>query len=113
MTNLTIIGITLLFSLVLGFIKYGSLVSSYKGKPWQLKFLEIWNNFISFFIGGMIGYYFVSVRWNLLLEGEPLSTSDFVLIIIFALCIFGHLPVLSLNISEGIAAILKRVLEGK
>lgn len=84
-----------------------------KGTPWQLKFLEIWNNFISYSIGGLIGYYFFTVRWELLLGGEQVTISDFGLILLLSLSFFGHLPVLSRNISEGISAILKRVLEGK
>jgi len=113
MTNFTFLGLLFLVSLILALIKYGSLANSYKNEAWQLKFIEIWNSFVSFFLGGIIGYYFVSVRWNLLLKGEPFSTGDFVLIFIFVLCLFGHLPVLSKNITEGISAILKRVLEGK
>ena len=56
-------------SLILGFVKYGSLASAYKNAPWQLKFIEIWNDFANFFITGLIGYYFVVVRWPLLLKG--------------------------------------------
>lgn len=41
MNNLIVIGIIFLVSLILGLIKYGSIASAYKGKPWQLKFIEI------------------------------------------------------------------------
>lgn len=110
MNNLIITGIISLVSLILGLIKYGSIADAYKGKSWQLKFIEIWNDFMNFFIAGLVGYYFVLVRWPLLLKGDALSTGDFVLFIIFTLGLFGHLCVMSKNITEGIEAILKRVL---
>ncbi len=113
MNSLIILSILFLISVILGFIKYGSLSSSYKGKPWQLKFIEIWNGFVSFFIAGLIGYYFVLIRLPLLSKGEALNISDFALLIFLAVSLFGHLPILSKNITEGIQAILKRVLEGR
>lgn len=113
MTSLIIIGIIFLISLVLGLIKYGSLANSYKGSSWQLKFAEIWNDFINFFIAGLVGYYFVIVRLPILLKGESLVFGDFVLFIIFILGLFGHLCVMSLNITKGVEAILSRVLERK
>lgn len=95
-------------SLTLGLIKFGSLDSN--GWKWQRKFAEIWNDFINFFIAGLVGYYFILVRWPLLLKGEVLEISDFALFIIFMLGLFGHLCVMSKNITDGIEAILKRVL---
>ncbi len=96
-------------SLVLGAIKYGSLTNSYKGQSWQLKFIEIWNDFINFLIAGLIGYYFVLVKWPLLRNGEALNTGDFILFIIFALGMFGHLCVISKNITDGVEEILRRI----
>lgn len=113
MSDLIIVGILFIISLFLGFIKYSSLANAYKNSPWQLKFIELWNDFVNFFIAGLIGYYFILVRVPLLLEGRDLNTSDFVLFIIFMLGLFGHLCVMSKNITEGIQAILKRVLGGK
>lgn len=98
-------------SLILGLIKYGSIANSYKNSPWQLKFVEIWNDFVNFFLAGLVGYYFIIVRLPFLLKGEALSISDFILFIIFALGLFGHLCVMSKNITDGVEAILKRVLE--
>lgn len=96
-------------SLILGLIKFYSLDSS--GWKWQLKFVEIWNDFFNFFVAGLVGYYFILVRWPLLSKGEILNTSDFILFTIFMLGLFGHLCVMSKNITDGIEAILKRVLE--
>jgi len=111
MNNLIIIGIILLVSLILGLIKYSSLSGSYKNSSWQLKFVEIWNDFVNFFIAGFIGYYLILIRWPLLSKGEVLNTSDFALFFIFMLGIFGHLCVMSKNITDGIQTIIKRVLE--
>jgi hypothetical protein len=109
MNNLIII-IIFLVSLFLGLIKYGSLADSYKGKSWKLKFVEMWNDFINFFITGLIGYYFILIRWPMLSKGEMLNVSDFALFVIFILGLFGHLCVISKNITEGVEAIIKRVL---
>lgn len=95
-------------SLVLGSIKFGSLETAQW--RWQQKFAEVFNNFLNFLIPGLIGYYFILVRWPLLVGGEALKVSDFVLLAIFAMGLFGHLCVLSLNITEGVKAILDRVL---
>lgn len=111
MNNLLHIGLLLLVSLGLGFIKYGSLADQYKGKSWQLKFIEFWNDFANFFIATLVGYYFIVVRLPLLVQGKTLNTGDFFLFFVFMLGVFGHLCVMSKNISEGIEAVLKRVLE--
>lgn len=123
MNSLIVVGILFLISLILGCIKYKSIYSYYdfdkdekkprKNAPWQLKFAEIWNDSVNFFIAGLVGYYFVLVRLPLLLKGEALGFSDFVLFIIFILGLFGHLCVMSLNITKGIEAIISRVLERK
>lgn len=122
MTSLIFV-VILLLSIILGYIKYKSVYSYYdfdrdekkprKNAPWQLKFAEIWNDSINFFISGLVGYYFILIRLPLLLKGEALVFSDFVLFIIFMLGLFGHLCVMSKNITEGINAILKTILGGK
>lgn len=113
MNNIVILVVIALVSVALGLIKYGSLSDAYKGKSWQLKFIELWNGFVSFFIAGLIGYYFILVRWPMLSIGADLTISDFGLLIFFMVSAFGHLPILSKNITDGIEAIIKRVLEGK
>lgn len=109
MSNLITIGAIFFVSLALGLIKFG--IYDSKSWKWQHKFAEIWNDFVNFFLAGLIGYYFVLVRLPRLLNGEILNLSDFVLFVIFTLGLFGHLCVVSKNITDGIEAILKRVLE--
>jgi hypothetical protein len=121
MNNLYILGALLILSLILGCIKYKNILHNYnfekdvenpiKNAPWQWKFIEIWNGFTNFFLGGIIGYYFISIRLSFLLKGETLGVGDFILIFIFASCLFGHFSILLLNITNGVQAILKRVLE--
>lgn len=98
-------------SLILGLIKYASISSAYKNTSCQLKFVEIWNDFINFLIGGLIGYYFISVRWPQLVNGMSPNTGDFVFIIIFLVSMFGHLPVISHHLTEGISTIVEKVLK--
>lgn len=109
MDNLIIIKAIFWASLILGLIKFGSLDS--KSWKWQRKFAEIWNDFVNFLVSGLVGYYFILIRWPLLSKGEALGASDFFLFIIFALGLFGHLCVMSKNITDGVEAILKRILE--
>jgi hypothetical protein len=111
MNDLMILVVIFLMSLVLGLIKFS--IYDSKDWSWQHKLAEIWNDFWNFFIAGLIGFYFILVRWPFLSRGEALGTGDFVLFVIFTLGLFGHLCVMSKNITDGIEAILKRVLERK
>lgn len=83
----------------------------YKNAPWQWKFFEVWASFANFCIAGLIGYYFVYVRLEPISKGGSISTADFVLFFIFAMCLFRWFPYLLKNLTEGINSILKRVLE--
>jgi hypothetical protein len=120
MNNLLILCVIFIVSLKLGYIWYSSIIHDetedgkeklLKDSSSQRKFKDFWSFFINFFIGGLIGYYFVTIRWGHFLGGDPLNVGDFFLAILFILSMFGHLPVLSLNITKGIEAILSRVLE--
>jgi hypothetical protein len=109
-------------SLILAFIKYKATRYGYnyendktsfkENAPWPWQFNEIWNPFISFLLGGLIGYYFISIRWRAISGGEMLRATDFILMFIFIMCLTGWLPHLLKNITEGVSAILKRVLDG-
>ena len=109
MDKLIIIGLILITAIILGWIKFKSLNTN--DSNWQLKFVEIWNDIINFFIGGLIAYYFTLNRLPVLLRGEILNAGDFVLFGIFLLAMFGHLAVMSKNITDGIEVIVKRVLD--
>jgi len=128
MINLIIIGIIFLLSLIFSFIAYlghlfyipkntktdeGDKKIEQKNAPWQWKFFELWRFFVSFFLGGLIGYYFISVRWNPIFEGEALNAADFILIFIFILCITGLFPYLLKNITEEINATISRFLRNQ
>ncbi len=100
-------------AIFLGIVKYGSIASKYKDSSRYLKFMELWNCFINYFIPGLISYCFIKVRWTTLLNGEALCTSDLILFLIFILGLFGHLNVMSKNITDGVQAIISRGLEGR
>ncbi len=80
-------------------------------RPRELDIIEYWNNFVSYSIAGTILYYFFTYRWGQIGTEKTFNRSDFILFAIFLLGIFGHLNNLSKNITEGINAIFKRVLE--
>jgi len=102
-----------MLSFSLGYIKYKDTYNrSGKSWAWQQKFLELWNSFVNFAVPGLIGYYFVVVKWPLLLGGQDLNTADIILMFVLILGLFGHLSVMSYNITVGVETILRRVLDG-
>lgn len=112
--NLFTLMIILVVSMGLGFIKFGTLKQPKSDNwNWQQKFAEFWNCSVNFLIAGLVAYYFVVVRWSYVVKGDNLIVTDFVLLLIFGMGMFGHLNVLSFNLTKGIEAILKRVLERK
>lgn len=118
-----VVFITILFaSISLGWIWYSSIIQDQTsdGKEKLLKdsskyrkFKDFWAYFINFLIGSSIGYYLVVVRWNYIKSGDSLNGGDYFLMLIFIVSMFGHLPVLSHNITKGVEAILERVLVRK
>ena len=106
---MSIIGIIFTASFLLGLIKFESLDT--KNWKWQLKFVEIWNDSFNFLIANLIAYYFYFYRFPLLIDGKDLALSDFGLFVIFMLGVFGHLCIMSKNITDGIEAIIKRILD--
>jgi len=106
------IAILVIPSILLGYIKFSGIAPSRKGWSWQLNFVEFWNCFVNFLISSLIGYYFVIVKWPLLISGKSVNTGDTVLFILFTMGLFGHLNVLSLNITEGIKAIIDKYFKG-
>lgn len=122
MNNIWIFGIIFLFSLFLSIIQFrasmfykydGDEKKQLKNASWEWIFIETWNRFITLFLGGTIAYYFISVRWELILRDGVLTITDFFIFIIFAMCMLGWLPILLKNLTEGINAILERLMGKK
>ncbi len=105
------LGVITIVSLILGYIKFGSVAASRKEWSWQLNFVEFWNDTINFFLSGLIAYYFIFIRWQQLSTGSSINAADIILFLIFAMGLFGHLCVLSNNITKGVEAILDRILK--
>jgi hypothetical protein len=106
--------IIIVISFILAVIAYdGKVLSSIKDKnfPWTWHLIEILNQFITYFIGGLIGYYFILVRWNQIFDGGDLFWSDFILFLIFSMCLFRYFPYFLKNITKGISAIISRVIK--
>lgn len=82
-----------------------------KDAPWSWKFFEGWRFFVSFFLGGLIIYYFISVRWDLIFIGGTLYVSDFVLLFILVLCATGLFPYALKNITDAMNLIISKILK--
>lgn len=112
--NMNLISLISIFivSIFLGIIKFYALgVVKDKNRSWQLNFAEIWNCSWNFIIAGFVGYYFALYRWPAVTTSQRIEFTDIWLFVIFAMGIFGHLNVLSKNVSEGIQAIFKKFFE--
>lgn len=106
-------------SLILSWIRLGIAnkkvedIKDDKNSLLKLQLLEFWNGLINFFIAGLTGYFFVLYRLpNIKIDGL-LGVSDFGLALVFLMGAFGHLHILSNNITNSIAAIISRVFERK
>ena len=62
-------------------------------------------------ISGIILYYFINVRWGKILLESSASFNDFLLLLFLLISLTGLMPYLLTNITEGINAILKKVLK--
>lgn len=111
--NVILLVLIVLFSIFLGWTKYKSLENQYEGSTWHIKFIEFWNDTLNFLIAGFVLFYFLSLRLPSLQHGDQLTLGDFVLFLIFILGIFGHLCVMSFNLTKGVESILNRLLERK
>lgn len=109
----------LLMSIILGYWSYQGIILydakndkkiEYKNAPWQWKFFEVWNYVANFFLGSLIGYYFILVRWPPLSKGGNLNIYDVIIFFIFSMCFLRWYPYLIKNFTEGINAIISRVL---
>lgn len=108
MNSMTIwIGI-LIISITFGFLER---TAFYNPKGQIFKILEIWRHTMGYFIALTIVYFFIAVRWPRITSESVLSVSDFVLGIVFLISIIGWLPHFIRNITEGINAIISRVLK--
>lgn len=102
-----ILAVSLFFG-VLDHIKIENDKKSKKGKSFT--FLEVWRHSVNYFITATVVYYFVEMRWPDISQGVVWSISDFVLGIVFLIGVFGWLPYFVKNITEGINAIIARIL---
>ncbi len=124
MNNVYIWLILLVVSAIFGFF---SRIAAYKikvnkeirGKIKKLEFesgsafwfFEVWRDFVSYFITGAIGYFIVAIRWPEIAQSNELSVKDFVLCLAFFIGVLGWWPYFIKNITEGINAIIGRILK--
>lgn len=112
--NLFVLFLILVASIVLGFIKFGTLKQPKdENWNWQQKFAETWNCSVNFLVAGLVAFYFLTIRWPYIVKGDNIIAADFILLLVFGMGMFGHLNVLSINLTKGVEAILNRVLERK
>jgi len=108
MNNVVVWLILVAVSLIFGIL---SRIAAHNRKsiPWW--FFECWRDFVSYFITGVIGYFFVAVRWPNIAKSGILSVSDFVLLLIFFIGVLGWTPYVIKNVTEGLNAIIGRILK--
>lgn len=82
----------------------------FKDKSIVFWFFEGWRSSVSYFIAAIIGYFFVAIRWPVIVQSGSLSTSDFVLCLAFFIGVLGWWPYFIKNTTEGINAILAKIL---
>ena len=80
-----------------------------KSKSWW--FFEIWRDVVSYFITGVIAYFFLAIRWPKIAESGNLFVSDFILFFAFFIGVLGWWPYFIKNITEGINAIIAKLLK--
>jgi len=114
MNSQTIWIIITVLSLILGVFRY--FYSSRKvDKNERNKFIfwsnELLNHSISVFIGGVIVYYFISIRYPLIVDDGAISTMDLILLLIFLTSFIGWLPYTIGNITKSVEKIVSKVIE--
>lgn len=100
-------------SLFVGFAFYKILVNP-QGEEKSLGFIiyQGWNHTICFFVGvGGILYYFLKVRGEQIKGGSTLSLIDIFLVVLLLMSCMGLMPYFLTNITKGIEAILRKILE--
>lgn len=113
MLSLIYLIIAVTSSLFMGYSFYKCLVNP-NGDAVLLrtKLYQSWNHAICFFVGVCaIFYYFIKVRWYQINNGATLSLSDIVLSLFFLMSCMGLMPYFLTNITKGIEAILRKILE--
>lgn len=110
MNNLTIWIIIGVSSAIFGIFNRIAVYNE-RGKSWW--FFEWWRDCVSYFIAGIIGYFFVAVRWPIVAKSGNLAVGDYVLGIVFLMGILGWLPYFIKNVTEGISKILGIILDKK
>lgn len=79
-----------------------------KGQIFRL--MEIWRHSVGYFIAFAIGRFFVMVRWSHISSDGIFSLSDFILSAVFLVSITGWLGYFIKNMTEGVNAIISRIL---
>lgn len=107
MNNITVWIVLGMASIILGIFSRIAVYNE-KSKPWW--FFEWWRDCVSYFMAGVMGYFFVVVRWPIITKSGNLSANDFILCLIFLMGVLGWLPYFIKNITEGIGKILGIIL---
>ena len=110
MNNITIWLILVFVSIVFG-ISNRIAAHNENGNCWW--FFEVWRDFVNYFISFLIGYFLVVIRWPYIAQSGNLSGSDFLLGLIFFVGILGWWPYFIKNVTEGIDAIITKILDKK
>ena len=107
MNNLAYWIIIIILSVVLGVIKYFYAIEPERRKGVIFVFNEIWNQTIGIFLGGVIIYYLISIRFPLIAEQRSIDAIDLILLFVVVMSLLGWTPYLIKNFTEGIYKLIK------
>jgi hypothetical protein len=108
MNNLFVWVLLFLISIILGYLTYKE--ASPKNNNGRIfAFMNIFRHTVGYFIGSIIGYYFVQVRYNGIIKGGNLTIGDLILGLIFIISITGWLPFYVKSTHDKIASLTTKI----
>lgn len=103
---------TLLFfaSVILGSLTFIE-VSRKKDEGKVYVFMNIFRLTVGYIIASVIGYYFIQIRYNEIIQGGSLTVSDLILGLVFIISILGWLPFYVKSTHDKIASLAAKIFD--
>ena len=108
MNNFFIWLIIVIASIVFGVLDQ---ISATNEKGRIRRILDIWRHTVNYFFTAVLIYFFIVVRWPMISQSTELTTGDFIIGFVIIIGMFGWWPYVIKNFTEGINAIISKVLD--